>query len=160
MNQLKDKADYNVVIERIVTIDASEDKFIPKIEIDWQEYFSGMIGVSSSVDGTIEEVILHFNQLTGSIWKISLHETQRHKCLDENTFEVRIKVYMNYELERLILSYGESITVLEPLYFQGKKKSISKRDLISIDYRKCFLFSIFKGKCIDSFIILQDSTTF
>lgn len=44
----------------------------------------------------------------------SIHETQRHKWLDDTTFEVKIKVYLNYELERLILSYGESVKIIHP----------------------------------------------
>lgn len=116
LHQDSGKSDYNVAIDRIVSVESSNEKFIPNIEIDWQEYFSDMIGVSKPIDGTIEEVILHFNQLTGKYMENkSIHETQKHKWLDENTFEVRIKVYLNYELERLILSYGDSIKVISPV---------------------------------------------
>lgn len=115
LHQESGKSDYNVAIDRIVTVEVSNEKFIPNTEIDWQEYFSDMIGVSKPVNGTIEEVVLHFNQLTGRYMENkSIHETQKHRWLDENTFEVRIKVYLNYELERLILSYGESIRVIGP----------------------------------------------
>ena len=95
-----------------------------------KDYFSDMIGVSKPVDETIEEVVLHFNQLTGRYMENkSIHETQKHKWLDENTFEVRIKVFLNYELERLILSYGESVKVVEP---QHLKEKIKKRLLEAI----------------------------
>lgn len=119
LNLLQEKSDYNVAIDRIVSVEASDEQFIANTEIDWQEYFSDMIGVSKPVDGKIEEVILYFNQLTGKYMENkSIHETQRHKWIDENTFEVRIKVYLNYELERLILSYGESVKVVSPVQLQ------------------------------------------
>ena len=52
----------------------------------------------------------------------SIHETQKHKWLDANTFEVKIKVMLNYELERLILSYGESVKVVKPQILKQKIK--------------------------------------
>ena len=121
LHQGSDKPDWNVAIDRIVLVQSSDAKFIPNTDIDWQEYFSDMIGVSKPIDEKIGEVVLHFNQLTGKYMENkSIHETQRHKWIDENTFEVRIKVYLNYELERLILSYGESVKVIHPSYLIEK----------------------------------------
>lgn len=121
LNQQSQKSDWNVAIDRIVSVESSNEKFIPNNLIDWQEYFSDMIGVSKPENASIEEVVLHFNQLTGKYMENkSIHETQRHKWIDENTFEVKIKVYLNYELERLILSYGESVKVIVPKTLQDK----------------------------------------
>lgn len=121
LHQPSEKLDWNVAIDRIVEVKISDEKFIPNNKIDWQDYFSDMIGVSKPTDSEIEEVVLHFNQLTGKYMENkSIHETQRHKWIDENTFEVRIKVYLNYELERLILSYGESVKVLQPFLLNEK----------------------------------------
>lgn len=118
------KHDWNVAIDRIVEVKTSAVPFIENEEIDYQEYFSDMIGVSRAEGAELENVVLHFNQLTGRYMENkSIHETQRHKWLNENTFEVRIKVYLNYELERLILSYGESVRVVEPHHLKEKIKS-------------------------------------
>ncbi len=77
--------------------------------------------MSKPIDSELEEVVLHFNQLTGRYMENkSIHETQKHKWLDANTFEVKIKVILNYELERLILSYGESVRVVEPQILKEK----------------------------------------
>jgi predicted DNA-binding transcriptional regulator YafY len=48
-----------------------------------------------------------------------IHETQKHKWINEETLEVKIKVMPNYELERLILSNGESVEVIEPEYLRN-----------------------------------------
>ena len=115
------KPDWNVAIDRIVLIEMSHAKFTPNITIDWQDYFSDMIGVSKPIDGKLKEIILHFNQLTGKYMENKLiHETQKHKWLNEETLEVKIKVIPNYELERLILSYGDSVKVIEPLYLKNQ----------------------------------------
>lgn len=118
------KADWNVAIDRIISIETISVKFILNNTINWQDYFSDMIGVSKPIDGQIEEIILHFNQLTGKYMENKpLHETQKHKWLNPEKLEVKIKVIPNYELERFILSYGESVSVLEPQHLKEKIKN-------------------------------------
>ena len=115
------KSDWNVAIDRIVSVSSVAIPFIENESIDWQDYFSDMIGVSKSENAILETVILHFNQLTGKYMENkSIHETQKHKWIDENTLEVKINVMINYELERLILSYGESVKVIEPQLLMKK----------------------------------------
>ena len=121
LNQVKEKPDWNVAIDRIVKLEPCDNKFIPNNDIDWQLYFSDMIGVTKPVNAAIENVVLHFNQLTGKYMESkSMHETQKHKWIDENTLEVRIKVYLNYELERFVLSYGESVKVIQPINLKNR----------------------------------------
>jgi predicted DNA-binding transcriptional regulator YafY len=118
------KSDWNVAIDRIIKIETLNKKFIPNKTIDWNDYFSDIIGVSKQVDGEIEEIILHFNELTGKYMENKpIHETQKHKWLNDDTLEVKIKVIPNYELGRLILSYGESVTVIEPKHLKEEIKN-------------------------------------
>lgn len=127
------KPDWNVAIDRIISIGTRNAKFIPNTTIDWQDYFSDMIGVSKPIDGILEEIILYFNQLTGKYMENKpIHETQKHKWLNEETLEVKIKVIPNYELERLILSYGDSVKVVEPL--ELKKQILSRLQKCSNQY--------------------------
>ena len=115
------KMDWNVAIDRIVAIENSSVPFYTNDEIDWQDYFSDMIGVSKPENAPIETIVLHFNQLTGKYMENkSIHETQKHRWIDDETFEVKINVVVNYELERLILSYGESVKVIEPQQLQER----------------------------------------
>jgi predicted DNA-binding transcriptional regulator YafY len=115
------KWDWNVAIDRIVKVKPSSITFVANETIDWQDYFTDMIGVSKPENEPIEEVVLHFNQLTGKYMaNKSIHETQKHKWIDENTLELKIKVILNYELERLILSYGESVKVIRPQHLINK----------------------------------------
>ena len=118
------KSDWNVAIDRIVSIETSNAKFIPNTKINWNDYFSDMIGVSKPIDGKIEEIVLHFNRLTGKYMENKpLHETQKHKWINNETLEVKIKVIPNYELARLILSYGESVEVIQPKYLRERIKN-------------------------------------
>ena len=62
-----------------------------------------------------KEIILHFFGITGKyVENKPIHETQKHKWIDDETLEVRFKVIPNYELERLILSYGPSVKIIQP----------------------------------------------
>jgi predicted DNA-binding transcriptional regulator YafY len=117
------KPDWNVAIDRIVDVSPIEVPFVPNEIIDWQEYFSDMIGVSKAEGAELENVVLHFNQLTGRYMENkSIHETQKHKWISADILELKIKVILNYELERLILSYGDSVTVIEPQHLIDKIK--------------------------------------
>lgn len=117
------KPDWNVAIDRIEEVLPVAVPFIENEQLDWQDYFSDIIGVSKPIDSELQEVVLHFNQLTGRYMENkSIHETQKHKWLDANTFEVKIKVMLNYELERLILFYGESVKVVKPQILKQKIK--------------------------------------
>ena len=119
LHQEYDRYDWNVAIDRIVAVTPLTIPFIVNESIDWPDYFSDMIGVTKPLGAVLEEVVLHFNQLTGKYMESkSIHETQKHKWIDENTLEVKIKVIVNYELERLILSYGESVRVVEPVHLK------------------------------------------
>ncbi|MFY8186368.1 MAG: helix-turn-helix transcriptional regulator [Flavobacterium sp.] len=118
-----DKWNWNVAIDRIESVRQLDIPFITNDDMDWQEYFSDMIGVTKPLDAEIKEVVLHFSKLTGLYMaNKSIHETQKHKWIDENTLELKIKVVLNYELERLILSYGESVKVIEPKDLADKIK--------------------------------------
>ena len=115
------KSDWNVAIDRIVDVSPIDVPFVANETIDWQEYFSDMIGVSRGEGAELENVVLHFNQLTGKYMENkSIHETQKHKWINTDTLELKINVILNYELERLILSYGESVTVIEPQHLLEK----------------------------------------
>ena len=123
LHQANEKADWNVAIDRIVSVKLSNDKFIENKNLNWQDYFSDFIGVTKTADAELENVVLHFSELTGKYMENkSIHETQKHKWIDENTFEVKIKVIINYELERLILSYCDSVKVIQPQHLQEKIK--------------------------------------
>jgi predicted DNA-binding transcriptional regulator YafY len=126
------KSDWNVAIDRIVAVNPKAIPFIENDTIDWQDYFSDMIGVSKSENAALEQIVLHFNQVTGKYMENkSIHETQKHKWINENTLELKINVMVNYELERLILSYGESVKVIEPEHLMLKIKARLNNALIN-----------------------------
>ncbi|MBK7438646.1 MAG: WYL domain-containing protein [Saprospiraceae bacterium] len=115
-NPEKQKYDWNLAIDRIISMKETKGKYQKNNKIDWQEYFEDIIGVTKPVDAFLENVVLHFKGKTGKYMETKpLHGSQKSKWLDDVTLEVNLKLIINYELERLILSYANSVSVIHPL---------------------------------------------
>ena len=109
------KPDWNLAIDRILEIEELVIQFVENTEINWSEYFEDMIGVTKTEGENVQPITLHFFGKTGKyIQTKPLHGSQKDKWIDSNTLEVRLEVIPNYELERLILSYGEAVLVKSP----------------------------------------------
>jgi predicted DNA-binding transcriptional regulator YafY len=114
-NEEKNSSTWNLAIDRIMDITESSEKYIPNTEIDWSEYFDDIIGVTKPVDGVPEIITLHFYGLTGKyVENKPIHGSQKSKWLDNNTLEVKLFLIINFELERLVLSYADNAKVIEP----------------------------------------------
>ena len=115
-NPEKQKYDWNLAIDRIISMKETKGKYQKNNKIDWQEYFEDIIGVTKPVDAFLENVVLHFKGKTGKYMETKpLHGSQKSKWLDDITLEVNLQLIINYELERLILSYANNVSVIHPL---------------------------------------------
>lgn len=115
-NPENEKYDWNLAIDRMVSIKEIKGKYQKNTKIDWQEYFEDIIGVTKPLKAKATEVILHFTGRTGNYMETKpLHGSQKSKWIDENTLEVTLDIIINYELERLILSYADSVKVIQPM---------------------------------------------
>ncbi len=115
-NKEKNKYDWNVAIDRIVSIKEIKGKYHKNTVIDWQEYFEDIIGVTKHIDAKVENIVLHCIGKTGKYVETKpFHGSQKSKWLNSQTLEVKLQLIINYELERLILSYADSVIVLQPL---------------------------------------------
>ncbi|ASK28802.1 hypothetical protein CEY12_01180 [Chryseobacterium sp. T16E-39] len=99
----------NLALDRIVDIQLSKTSF--KIcEIDFREYFEDVIGVSNDESKQTVDVKIELSEnIIPYISSKPIHGSQKIK---ENILHLQVK--LNYELEALILSYGEKMCVLEP----------------------------------------------
>ena len=112
-NEANNIESWNLALDRILLIKETDRKYIAT-NIDWEDYFYDIVGVSRPFDGEVEEVKLLFNEEAKPyILTKPLHPSQKVKEID-NELEVRIKVIPNFELEKMILSFGKQVTVLAP----------------------------------------------
>lgn len=115
-NPEKEKYDWNLAIDRILSIKEVKGKYQRNSSINWQDYFDDIIGVTKPEKAIIENVTLHFIGKTGKYMESKpLHGSQKSKWVTDSILEVKLKVIINYELERLILSYADSLKVISPI---------------------------------------------
>lgn len=116
---------FNLALDRIVKIHETDEKYINS-STDWEEYFDEIVGVTKFSDAKIEEIKLQFSaEQAPYVLTKPLHPYQINKK-NEKGLLVTLKLIPNYELEQLILSFGEKVEVLSPLTFRDK---IQKRIL-------------------------------
>lgn len=114
-NPQKEKYDWNLALDRILLISEIKGKYQKNNQIDWTEYFEDIIGVTKPDNAIVENITLHFYGKTGKYMESKpLHGSQKSKWIDDNTLEVNLQLIINYEFERLILSYADSIKVIKP----------------------------------------------
>jgi len=114
-NPEKEKSDWNLAIDRIVELKEIKLKYQKNTKIDWHDYFEDIIGVTKPADIEPEKVVLNFIGKTAKYMETKpLHGSQKSRWIDENTLELSLHLIINYELERLLLSYADSVSVLKP----------------------------------------------
>jgi len=106
----------NFALDRISAIkDAKNIAFVPTKE-DFSEYFEDMIGVSKDTRTEPQLVKLWVSPVSWPYVKTKpLNGSQKDRKAEDGGRIVTINVYLNYELEQLILSFGENMKVLEPV---------------------------------------------
>ena len=113
---------YNLALDRIISIDDLPNSFISN-NIDWNFYFSEIYGVSNPFDKSAEEILLLFSKEQAPyIITKPLHKSQNHS-VQQNGVLVSLKLIPNFELEQLILSFGERVEVISPISLRDKISS-------------------------------------
>lgn len=112
----------NYALDRILGIKETDVPFQPA-DINFADYFDEMIGVSKDSNAEPTLVKLWVSPVSWPYVRTKpLHGTQKKVAEDATGAVITIEVYVNYELEQLILSFGENMEVLEPEWFREKIK--------------------------------------
>jgi len=91
--------------------------------VDLDDYFDDLIGVTRYRDETIQKI--HIKVYAASmhyVMKKPLHHSQRYPVKTDDYIIIELRLLWNYELESLILSYGNNMEVLSPPSFREKIK--------------------------------------
>ena len=112
----------NYPLDRILSVKLAHVPY-RETHIDFDEYFSDMIGVSRRNEQDPEDVVLRFPKdqykyVATKPW----HGSQ--KVVDENncTITLQFHVVLNYELEQKILSFGQYVEVISPMALRERIK--------------------------------------
>ena len=107
--------------DRIVSTKSDNRDYIPNTTYNFNEYFDDMIGVTKPNEASLEVVKLWISaQRWPYVETKPLHGSQRVVSKDEYGVTIQIEVYLNRELEQLVLSFGKDIKVLSPRILQEK----------------------------------------
>ncbi len=111
-----------LALDRIEKVDLDlKTKYIQG-KFDGDDYYKNTIGVTVLNDEQCKEVVLEIDR-TNAPYVITkpLHHTQEIlEKLPNGGVRVQIKVHLNFELERLILGFGNSIQVISPRVLRNK----------------------------------------
>lgn len=107
-------------IERISPVTGVS--YIPNRDYDFNnDYFSDIVGVTKHLDAEqIKVKIWVSNSLMPYVATKPIHSTQKLGSEIDNGQEIEINVRPNFELEQLILSYGDGMRVLSPASLRDK----------------------------------------
>lgn len=105
----------NLALDRIISVDKSEIRYIPRPGFSADEYYKNTIGVTISSSQPVEKVILYIIQKHAPyVLTKPFHSSQ--KLIEEDHYGITIsmKVQLNFELEKEILAFGDAIKVIAP----------------------------------------------
>lgn len=91
------------------------EPFCEEYKINFDQYFSDLIGVTKNEQEKAARVILFIDKYNAPyVLTKPIHDSQQLLKEDEKGIVIRIDVVVNFELEREILGFGECIKVLAP----------------------------------------------
>ncbi len=105
-------------LDRMKDIRVVQGDYVPNTVIHGDDYFRDVVGVTVHANTALETVEVLFSaKIAPYIQTKPLHRSQEILQQYENgSLLVRLRVYLNPELQALLLSYGQHLKVLQPLH--------------------------------------------
>lgn len=119
----------NYPLDRIVKLEHLSKPYI-ETDVDFEEYFDDIVGVSNYKGRPVEKVVLKVsNKSIDYIRTKPLHwsQTELKELGTESDAFFQLKLKINTELEMLLFSYSDAIEVIEPLWLREKFAEKAKR---------------------------------
>ncbi|NDI97867.1 WYL domain-containing protein [Flavobacterium sp. LaA7.5] len=111
-------------LDRIEKVDY--DLNIPYLDIDFngEEYYKNTIGVTVLNEEHVQEIHLKVDKSNAPyVLTKPLHHTQEiTEKLNDGSIIIKLDVHINFELERVILGFGECIEVIKPRLLRKRVK--------------------------------------
>lgn len=114
----------NLALDRIHEFNQAKFKYI-ETDIDFDEYFDDVIGVTVKVDTPVEQILLKISKDRWAyVQSKPIHGTQKVKKTGDDFIIIQLELQINQELINLLLGFGPDVIVLEPT---GLKTQIIKK---------------------------------
>ena len=111
-----------LALDRIKEISIADDiQYVENHDFDAEEHFKNVIGVTVEQGKRPQRVHLKVDRKNAPyVISKPLHPTQEIASKSKLGMEIIINVQLNYELEREILGFGESIEIISPLKLRNR----------------------------------------
>ena len=104
-----------LALDRIVSIEACDAKYVPRENFNLPSFLHNVIGVTVNPDGHAEKILLEVdNETAPYIITKPLHHSQEIIETISNGIVIGLQVQLNFELEREILGFGDHVKVIAP----------------------------------------------
>ncbi len=121
------KAVTNLALDRIVELKESKTKYRKNTEINFDEYFDDVVGVSIKPNTIAEKVKV---KISTEVWPYieskPLHGSQKIISKSEQEVIVELFLQVNHELMALLFSYIDAVEVVEPEWLRERFKAVSE----------------------------------
>ncbi|WP_430411647.1 helix-turn-helix transcriptional regulator [Kordia sp.] len=122
-------------LDRIISVDYDLDIPYRNENFNGDIYYKNTIGVTVLDEKHIQEIILKIDRSNAPyVVTKPFHATQKIISTDKDgSVTIKLLVHINFELERLILGFGDAIEVLEPRVL--RKRIRKKLEAAAIKYK-------------------------
>ena len=111
----QDNAMCRIPLDRIQSIETMHQLVYQPSEVNYEDFFDDIIGISRKPTEPLSKVVLKFDKKSKPfVLTKPFHGSQREVSNTEDGLIVRFELFLNYELETQILNFGEQVEVLEP----------------------------------------------
>ena len=116
----------NLALDRIIAVDYDFSIPFEEHDFDADTFYKDVVGVTVNQGERASNIKLWIDRYNAPyvITKPMHHSQKLEKQYEDGSVEINIKVKLNFELERLILGFGEAIEVLQP---ERLRKRISQK---------------------------------
>ena len=127
----QDKQILSLALDRIQAIDFDLDLPYRKYDFDGDTHYKDTVGVTVLNESSLYEVQLKVDRQNAPyvLTKPFHHSQQLLEKLPDGSIIVQVKVHLNFEFERLVLGFGNSIEVLTPRILRTRMKRAFARGL-------------------------------
>ncbi len=118
----------SLAIDRIDSFQPADIEFIPNTEIDLEDYFDDVIGITINPGNKAERIRLKVDSKAYNyIATKPLHHSQKVINSGEGFVVLELKVAYNYELETALLEFADTVEILEPKHLRDAIRKRAKR---------------------------------
>ena len=117
----------NLAVDRIRRVNACLETYKPNEELNFEEFFEDVVGVTVKYNEKPEKIILKISpELWPYIDSKPIHGSQKKKAIDDYGVIIELTLQVNHELVATLFSYLDGIEVLEPLHLRERFRNIAE----------------------------------